>query len=295
MASLIALMTSTLVVFSGTLLPISIGAFIQASLEDWDNDGVVSQDWAESADHNWGHQPAVTEDNPFIYRYQAACAETTPGKPISCGVGEQVCTEAEGGKLVDWYRSLKPPSPVQWTLISRATCIYSEKPIDILAEIAAQISHEFQKSPVQAATVGSQPGPHTLRGNETNFYADAAEQEFNIILLGQKVHITATPVAYTWDYGDGNSWGPSSSSGFPLPDDRVGEQTNTSHVYIATGKYAIAVTTHFNGSYSVNGGPTLPIPEQGHIASGPLGLTVWRAITRNYADDCNTNPAGEGC
>ncbi|WP_371130755.1 PKD domain-containing protein [Arthrobacter sp. SDTb3-6] len=179
--------------------------------------------------------------------------------------------------------------------MSKATCIYTEKPRDILAEIAAQISHEFQKTPVQPATVSSQPGPHTLRGQETNFYALAHEQQFTITLLGQKIHLTATPTTYTWNYGDGTTWGPTPTAGAPLPDDRIGEQTQTSHIYTATGKYAITVTTHFTGTYSVNGGPALPIPGRGHIPSPPLSLTVWRAVTHNYADNCNENPHGTGC
>lgn len=165
----------------------------------------------------------------------------------------------------------------------------------MLEQIEAQILNEFKKTPISGAIIGSQPGPHTLRGNETNVYATAKEQTFNITMLGQQVRITATPISYTWDYGDGTTWGPTISAGAPLPDDRIGEQTKTSHAYTTTGKYAITATTHFNGSYSINGGPTLPIPDQGHITSTPLPITVWRAITRNYADDCIQNPNGVGC
>ncbi|WP_237762562.1 PKD domain-containing protein [Arthrobacter sp. ERGS1:01] len=230
-----------------------------------------------------------------MYKFSLACSTINAGHPTSCLPDREACKDGKNGKLVDWFRSLKPPSPVEWTLISGSTCIYTAKPVDVLAEIAAQIGRAFQESPIQPATIGSQPGPHTLRGQDTNFYADAHQQDFDVILLGQKVHITATPVAYTWNYGDGTVIGPTVSSGAPLPEDRIGEQTKTSHAYGATGKYAITVTTHFNGSYSVNGGPTLPIADQGHFTSAPLGLTVWRAITLNYADDCNTNPNGVGC
>ncbi|PYI66339.1 hypothetical protein CVV68_14680 [Arthrobacter livingstonensis] len=230
-----------------------------------------------------------------MFKYVLSCTESNSNQATNCIIGARECTAAEGGQSVDWFRSLKPPNPQRWTVVSRATCIYAEKPRDILAEIAAQIAHEFQKSPIQPATVGSQPGPHTLRGQETNFYADATVQEFNITLLGQKVHITATPATYTWNYGDGTLWGPTISAGAPLPDERIGEQTKTSHIYTATGKYAINLTTHFNGTYTVNGGPNLPIPGQGNIASNPLGLTVWRAVTHNYADNCNENPNGTGC
>ncbi|MDQ0276173.1 hypothetical protein QO003_000476 [Arthrobacter silviterrae] len=209
--------------------------------------------------------------------------------------GRAACTQAKGGRLVDWYRSLKPPSPVEWTLIARATCIYAEKPVSVLDQIAGRIEHEFKQLPVAPATIGSQPGPHTLRGNNTNFYANATEQTFNITLLAQEVHITATPTAYTWKYGDGTTLGPTPSHGAPLPQDRIGEPTKTSHAYTTTGKYTITLTTHYTGTYTVNNGPTLPIPGQGNIPSPPLHLTVWRAITRNYADNCNQNPTGTGC
>ncbi|MBW4095307.1 MAG: hypothetical protein HIU81_07985 [Acidobacteria bacterium] len=146
-----------------------------------------------------------------------------------------------------------------------------------------------------AASVVSQPGPNTLLGAHTNFYATAAEQSFDVEMFGQKVHITATPVEYTWSYGDGVVVGPSPYAGGSLTQDRWGEPTNTSHQYGATGDFAATVTTHFRGTYSVNGGPRLPVANQGHFASAPLPVSVWRSVVKNYEDDCIVNPAGAGC
>ncbi|MHA7175841.1 PKD domain-containing protein [Arthrobacter sp. Sr24] len=182
-----------------------------------------------------------------------------------------------------------------WAFHSGPVCIYDEQPRDLLAEIAGQIATEFQRTPVAAAEFGSQPGPHTLRGKETNVWATASTQIFNLTMLGQSVTITATPVAYTWNYGDGTLWGPTPIHGALLHQDRVGEQTQTSHIYTETGRLTISVTTHFDGSYSVNGGPELPIPGQGNIPSPAQPLTVWRAETHLYADDCFANPNGIGC
>ena len=55
------------------------------------------------------------------------------------------------------------------------------------------------------------------------------------------------------------------------------------------------VTTTFRGTYSVNGGPNIPIPGTGQFASPSQKVSVWRSITRNYADNCIVNPRGEGC
>ncbi len=212
----------------------------------------------------------------------------------SCSTGAD-SPDGKPGTAIYWYYADTTFSPPQWTYLSGPECVYGEKPRDILAEIAAAIAHEFQRMPVVGATIGSQPGPHTLRGEETNVYANAVTQTFNLTMLGQQVTITATPVAYTWDYGDGTTWGPTPHHGAPLHEDRIGEQTQTSHIYTATGRLSMSVVTHFDGTYSVNGGPNLPIPGQGNIPSAPLGLTVWRAETRLYADNCFENPNGVGC
>ncbi|MFQ4147370.1 hypothetical protein AAGW05_01515 [Arthrobacter sp. LAPM80] len=203
--------------------------------------------------------------------------------------------DGKPGTAIYWYRARKNAVPSDWQYYSGPVCVFDAKPRDILAEIAGLIAHEFQRTPVAAATLGSQPGPHTLRGKETNVWAQAATQTFNITMLGQRVMITATPVAYTWNYGDGTVWGPTPIHGAPLNRDRIGEQTQTSHVYTQTGRLSIILTTHFNGTYTVNNGPQLPIPGQGNIPSAPLGLTVWRAETNLYADNCFQNPAGIGC
>jgi hypothetical protein len=114
-------------------------------------------------------------------------------------------------------------------------------------------------------------------------------------MLGQSVAIVAKPVQFRWDYGDGTSLGPTTLMGSPLPEDRWGEKTRTSHVYTETGDFHVVLTTYFQGTYSVNNGPALPIPEQGQFNSPSQTISVWRSITRNYAHDCIDNPQGQGC
>jgi len=196
---------------------------------------------------------------------------------------------------VNWYRSLRDFSPPVWGFFDGPTCIYDEKPVDVLDAIAALIQTEFQKLPIAAGKATAQPSPHTLRGAETNFFAEAAQQQFDIKILAQDVHVVAKPVQYTWNFGDGTSLGPTTTPGGPLPQDRWGEKTATSHIYAQTGDFSVVLTTHFQGTYSVNGGPPLPIPGQGQFNSPPQTVSVWRSITRNYADDCLKNPQGQGC
>lgn len=183
-----------------------------------------------------------------------------------------------------------------WTEpIGNLTCIYSGDPDNVLERIAARIESDFKNQPVHAGTVRIQPAPHTLIGAHTNVYAEASDQRFDIQILGQDVTIEATPVEYTWNYGDGSSLGPTAASGGPLPRERWGEQTSTSHAYRDTGDFQVTLTTTFSGTYSVNGGPSVPIPGTGSFAADPVGISVWRSEVSNYADNCLENPEGTAC
>lgn len=266
-------------------------------VHDWTDDGVLSQDWYQDPSSGfWTTVPVSNPDSPYRYSYTLLCVDGNGTIDLECqSIVLTKCQAGENGRLVQWLESLKILDPPVYENVGQPTCIYDTKPRDVLAEIAATIQHEFEQSPVSPARVTSQPGPNTLRGANTNFYAQVAEQAFDITLLGQKVHIAATPVEYTWNYGDGASVGPVPYPGAPLPEDRWGEATQTSHNYTQTGDYSATVTTHFRGTYSVNGSPPLPIPGQGNFTSAGLPVSVWRSTTRNYADNCLQNPNGQGC
>lgn len=267
----------------------------------WDDLGVNSELWVPAQNGAYfSKSPSLGPETQFIYESRLACTDGDSVVFPECATVMPACStgggpDGEPGTAIYWYRAYAGISPPAWTFLSGPFCVRDEKPRDLLAEIAGLIAHEFQRTPVAPAMMGSQPGPHTLRGEETNVWAEAATQTFNISMLGQDVTITATPVAYTWDYGDGTIWGPTPLHGAPLHKDRIGEQTQTSHIYTATGRLSITLTTHFNGTYTVNGSPQLPIPGQGNIPSAPLPLTVWRAETNLYADNCFQNPNGIGC
>ena len=240
---------------------------------------------------------AVSTD-PNEYKYELQCHLGGGDFDTPC-LGRQLeCKDGPGGEdgiPVMWLSRPRGVPGAVWAHHSGPTCLYDAAPEDLLPRIAADIQREFQNLPINAGTVTAQPSPHTLRGAETNFYAEAVEQQFDITMFGQAVHVVATPVQYTWNYGDGTVFGPQPSMGGPLPQDRWGEKTRTSHAYGQTGDFQVVLTTSFQGTYSVNAGPPLPIPGQGQFSAPPQTVSVWRSLTRNYADDCNTNPQGQGC
>lgn len=242
--------------------------------------------------------PTEPPTDPNEYKYELQCHLGGGDFDTPC-LGRQLdCKDREDGSKgipVMWLSRPRGVPGAVWAHHSGPTCLYDPKPEDLLPRIAADIQRQFQNLPVSAGAVVAQPSPNSLRGAETNFYAEAGEQRFDITMFGQKVHVVATPVQYTWNYGDGTVFGPQPSMGGPLPQDRWGEKTRTSHAYASTGDFLVVLTTSFQGTYSVNAGPPLPIPGQGQFGAPPRGISVWRSLTRNYADDCNANPQGQGC
>ncbi|WP_258068865.1 hypothetical protein [Arthrobacter sp. N199823] len=279
---------------------LSVVPLADIEIPKWNDASVVVGGNDESGNQGTSDdQPSTGPDDKYIYQSRVACTEGDQAIFPTCATVMPECLaggeDGKPGTAIYWYASLKGAASPVWVFHSGPVCVFGEKPRDLLAEIAGQIASEFQRLPIAAAEFGSQPGPHTLRGKETNVWANASTQTFNLTMIGQKVTITATPVAYTWSYGDGTIWGPTPIHGAPLNKDRIGEQTQTSHVYTETGRLTIGLITHFNGTYTVNGGPELPIPGQGNIPSASQPLTVWRAETNLYADDCIVNPNGIGC
>ena len=252
---------------------------------------------ASTGDFVWVAPGAPSQD-PNQYKYELQCHLGGGDFDTECLAVLVDCKNGPDGKEgipVVWLKApAGVPNPV-WTYHSGPTCLFDARPEELLPRIAALIQTEFQKLPIAAGKATAQPSPHTLRGAETNFFAEAAQQQFDIKILAQDVHVLAKPVEYTWNFGDGTSLGPTTTPGGPLPQDRWGEKTATSHIYAQTGDFSVVLTTHFQGTYSVNGGPPLPIPGQGQFNSPPQTVSVWRSITRNYADDCLKNPQGQGC
>ncbi|WP_136609866.1 hypothetical protein [Sinomonas albida] len=153
---------------------------------------------------------------------------------------------------------------------------------------------QLRELPIAAPVLGAQPERHTLKGAETNLYAEPAEQSFELTIAGRNVQVRVAPAEYRWSYGDGATL-TTAAPGGPIPAARWGEKTATSHAYAATGDVTASLMTVFAGQFSVEGGPFQPIAGTATVPSAPRTLSVWRSEVRLYADDCNVNPHGQGC
>ncbi|WP_017199211.1 hypothetical protein, partial [Arthrobacter sp. M2012083] len=218
------------------------------------------------------NSPAV--DDPNQYLADTHCRADGPDtKDPGCDALSCPATNPAGeeGTPVIWKEAPKAianPGWTDWIPVSGPTCLYDPEPENVLANIAARILNDFRQLPVNPGSLEAQPFPHTLKGGPTNFYATTGEQGFDVTILGQAVHLIATPANYTYTFGDGSALGPTPAAGYPIPEaEWLNNETRTSHTYTDTGNYQASLTTSFTGTYSVNNGPPLPI-------NGTLDITT---------------------
>ncbi|WP_314325019.1 hypothetical protein [Paenarthrobacter ilicis] len=241
----------------------------------------------------------AASDDPYQYKPDTFCR--AGGGELGCQGLQCPPSEAGGqeGTPVIWKRAPKAIENPDWTDyrgITGPTCFYGEKPRDALADIAARILNDFRQLPINPGTIQAQPFPHTLKGGPTNFYTTTGQQTFDLTILGQTVHLTATPTNHIYNYGDGTTLGPTPATGYPIAQPQwLTTETPTSHAYAETGNYRANITTTYTGTYSVNNGPPLPINGTLDLTTPPTTIHVWKTQRALVADTCQENPTSWGC
>ncbi|MFB9798606.1 PKD domain-containing protein [Arthrobacter citreus] len=237
-----------------------------------------------------------TPDSLQGFYYRPVCFDEENGD-IDCLAGQPVeCDAAPDGQYVWWHSGLKATPRETWPRYGDTpTCIYTSDPDEVAAELVGLVLTEFQTAPIDPGRFTLQPSPFSLVNMPTNLYAEAWSQTFDMTLLGQTIRIEVRPTEYEWNYGDGTIYGPSSQPGGPLPEDLMGDETETSHIYEEPGDYFVSVAVYFSGKYSVNGGPMIPIDGRALAFPPTQTVSVWKAESRSVADNCLVNPAGFGC
>lgn len=227
-----------------------------------------------------------------LYSLVGICADAPD--PAACQE-EEACTQTNGEPGQNHYIQFYEDQTRQTShRLSEPLCVDPEN-IPEAASLPVVTTEDLKRLDIGAAVAVVEPAPHTLINYNTNVYAHARAQEFTTTLAGYPVTVRVYPIAYTWDYGDGTTLGPTTHSGYPLGEDEWDTPTETSHRYTKTGDVHVTLTTTFEGEYSIAGGPWLPVEGTTTVTSTPVELKVWRTKIRNYADDCIINPAGTGC
>ncbi|BBE23208.1 hypothetical protein MN0502_20910 [Arthrobacter sp. MN05-02] len=247
---------------------------------------------------------ALSEATGIEYIYQRACTAGVGDAldPATCPTMNAQCDARDDGVLVNWIEVDNNVQPATETPTGRSSCMYPgevpEAPLEgaPAAEEAPIVItlEEFQKRPVLAATIISQPLNFGLRNAHSNIYAEAQEQEFTFDFQDATIVLKARPVTYRWDYGDGTT-ATTTTPGGPVEGDAFDTRTPTSHQYAQTGDFDLTLTTYFAGDYSVDGGPFQPVAGEAAVVSEPHLMSIWRTKGHSVSENCIENPAGIGC
>ena len=144
------------------------------------------------------------------------------------------------------------------------TCTEDEEPAEdevegpSYEEIVAYISSQYVTLPIAPSPISYQPeGDWALINMDFIVFTDTAPQTFDRELLGMDVTFVATPVHWSWDFGDGSPPLQTSSPGNPYPNQDLAHVYGTAHDGVT-----VSVTTQWQGTFQINGGPWLPVATQ---------------------------------
>jgi hypothetical protein len=117
----------------------------------------------------------------------------------------------------------------------------------------------------------TQPEDKTLVNFATIFYAEPHSFVRTLTLLGQQVHVEATPGSFTWHYGDGTST-TTSTPGAPYPAKDITHNYLDAHTTVQT-----SVDVTYSARFQVRGGAWQGIPETVTIAGPSSALRISEA------------------
>ena len=144
-----------------------------------------------------------------------------------------------------------------------------------------RIVREFQRIPLPTATIGvAPPDGRTLVNLPTIYYARGAERfERTVSILGRRVRFDITPSSYQWDFGQGLQLS-STDPGRAYVHGRTPEDNPGLYLtarYTRPGEVTPSLTVEWTATYSIDGGPALPVPATVTMSSQGRSVEVLSA------------------
>ena len=155
------------------------------------------------------------------------------------------CKPTQMQGKVDAPNICPPDKPEIENPIKRATVrrIVRPRPEDVTWE---EVRSETKSLVFPGLSVKVQPNGRTLVNLDTIVYTDESKVSTSTVtLLGFPVTVQATPISYTWHFGDGSPALTTSSPGNPYPSKEI------THKYMRRGAVALTVTTNYAARFNV--------------------------------------------
>jgi len=113
------------------------------------------------------------------------------------------------------------------------------------------------------------PAPAALGGDAQQ---DEQLDEIEVVdparMNGYQIDVRVKLVSFIWNFGDGQTFGPTTSEGGVYP------SGNITHRYLGGGAFPSSVTTTFGGDFRINGGDWAPIPNTATVPGPATAVTV---------------------
>ncbi|GAA2831300.1 PKD domain-containing protein [Kribbella solani] len=136
-----------------------------------------------------------------------------------------------------------------------------------------QVLAETKSVVFPGLTVKVQPKDRTLVNFENNVYTDDSKvSDTTVTLLGFPVEVQATPISYTWRFGDGTPALTTSTPGKASPGKEI------IHKYLKRGNVRLTVTTNYAARYNVAGTGWQYVPGTVPITGPATPLAIHEAI-----------------
>jgi hypothetical protein len=206
---------------------------------------------------------------------ESACADAAPTVLECYGPGNTYIPTCAGGAVtVPYYQRVY--STATHELLS-TTLIYQPCNTEVPEQSAPIITvseHDFRQLPLAAPALTIQPAAtSTLYVNlPVYMHSSSDSQILTTTILDTPVTIRATPIEYTWDYGDSESH-TKTSPGQPYPD------TTNAHTYSVPGTYITTLTTQWAGEFTIDNGQTwTPIDGTASTTTASPALNITESI-----------------
>jgi hypothetical protein len=163
------------------------------------------------------------------------------------------------------------PRPDQWEATGRVCRSPGHTASPEQRATPAMTVEQFRRLPLPAGRIHVQPASgRTLINIPTNFWVDAGQVTIPVTILGSTIRVRATPISYTWNFGDGTTL-PTKDPGAPYP------QLRTTHTYTRPETVHVGLTTIYRGEYIVAGNHWTPIEGTASVQSPTRPVTAIEA------------------
>lgn len=210
-----------------------------------------------------------------------------PGEPSAesmCTHAITACSDPAGGAgplTRIWRRELQGTQVVRDWLLIGETCYADVAPGSRPRVTMAMIINAFHQTPWSQPQITTQPvGNVTLVGLDTYYQVNWTAQGYQpgetdpVTLLGYRVEIRPRLDHFTYVFGDGDTFGPTTETGGVYPTGTI------THPYLHAGTYPTHVDTTFAADFRINGGPWAPIPDTVTVP-GPTTTVTVRTATNH--------------